>query len=97
MRKGDLLCTLDSEDEAVLLAGRFMQFYRENAKWLERTYTFMERFGLDEVRAVVVEDRDGDAARLDAAIQASVDAYRDPWLEADHPVTPHQFATVVVS
>ena len=79
----------------MLLAGRFMQYYREHAKWLERTYRFMERVGLDEVRAVVVDDRDGDAARLDAAIQAAVDAYRDPWLEADVPATPSQFASVV--
>ena len=95
VRKGDLLCTLDTPDEAMLLAGRFMQYYREQAKWLERTYRFMERVGLDEVRAVVVSDRDGEAARLDAAIQAAVEAYRDPWLEADVPATPSQFASVV--
>ena len=97
VRKGDLLCTLDTEEEAMRLAGRFMQYYRENAKWLERTYAFMERVGLDEVRAVVVEDRDGIAARLDAAMQASVDAYRDPWLEATEPATPDQFRTVVTT
>ncbi|MDQ3090328.1 MAG: (2Fe-2S)-binding protein, partial [Actinomycetota bacterium] len=97
VRKGDLLCTLDTEEEAMQVAGRFMQYYRQNAKWLERTYTFMERVGVDEVRAVVVEDRDGDAADLDAAMQASVEAYADPWLEADAPVTPNQFATVVTS
>ena len=97
VRKGDLLCTLDSEDEAVRLAGRFMQHYRENARWLERTYTYMDRVGLDEVRAVVVEDRDGDAERLDAAIQSSVEAYRDPWQEAAAPVTANQFQTVVTA
>jgi len=95
VRKGDLLCTLDTEAEAVLLAGRFMQYYRENAKWLERTYTFMQRVSLDEARAVVVEDRDRDAARLDAAMEASVAAYRDPWLEAEAAVTPNQFLSVV--
>jgi len=97
VRKGDLLCTLDTEEEAVLMAGRFMQYYREHARWLERTYTFMDRVDLDEIRAVVVEDRDGDAARLDLAIQASVDAYRDPWLEAQEPATANQFRTVVTT
>jgi nitrite reductase (NADH) large subunit len=95
VRKGDLLCTLETPAEALRMAGRFMQYYRENAKWLERTYTFMERKGVDEVRAVVVEDRDGDAARLDAEIQAAVDAYRDPWLEAIEPKTANQFTSVV--
>ncbi len=45
----------------------------------------------------MVEDRDGEAERLDAAIQASVDAYRDPWLEADAPATPSQFDSVVTA
>jgi nitrite reductase (NADH) large subunit len=95
VRKGDLLCTLDSPEETIRMAGRFMQYYRENAKWLERTYRFVERVGIDEIRAVVVEDRDGDGERLDAAIQRSIDAYRDPWLEADERVTPSQFESVV--
>ncbi|GAC1319576.1 MAG: NADPH-nitrite reductase [Thermoleophilaceae bacterium] len=95
VRKGDLLCTLQTANEAILMAGRFMQYYRENAKWLERTYRFMERVGVDEVRAIVVDDRDGIGERLDAAIQTSIDAYRDPWLEADEPATETQFASVV--
>ncbi len=95
VRKGDILCTVDSGEEAMTMAGRFMQYYRENAKWLERTYTFVPRVGLEEIRAVVVEDRDGDAARLDAAIQASVDAFRDPWLEAVEPKTANQFRSVL--
>ena len=95
VRKGDVLCTVDTADEAIQMTGRFIQYYRENAKWLERTYTFMERVAVDEVRAVVVEDRDGEAARLDEAVQASVDAYRDPWLEAREPKTANQFRSVV--
>ncbi len=95
VRKGDVLCTVETAEEAMTMAGRFMQYYRENAKWLERTYTFVPRVGLDEIRAVVVDDRDGDAARLDAAIQASVDAFRDPWLEAVEPKTANQFRSVL--
>jgi NAD(P)H-nitrite reductase large subunit len=38
--------------------------------------------GLAEVQAILVEDRDGIAARLDEAMQQSIDAYRDPWQEA---------------
>jgi len=95
VRKGDLLCTVDDADEAVRICGRFLQHYRENAKWLERTYTFCERVGLEELQAVVVEDRDGTGERLDAAMEASIAAYTDPWLEAGRPVTPHQFDSVV--
>ncbi len=95
VRKGDLLCTVDSHDEVLLYAGRFMQWYRENAKYKERTYTFVERMGIERVRAVIVEDSDGLGPALDAAMQESVDAARDPWLEADAPKTANQFAGLI--
>ena len=91
IRKGDLLCVVDSHDAVLQIMGRFMQYYRENAKYLERTYGFLERVGIERVRAVVVEDSEGIAARLDAAIQESIDAYVDPWLEANRNATPNQF------
>ena len=47
IRKGDLLATVDEPDEVIRLTGRFMQYYRENAKWLERTYAFVPRIGID--------------------------------------------------
>jgi nitrite reductase (NADH) large subunit len=95
IRKGDVLCVVDTHDEVMTYVGRFMQYYRENAKWLERTYSFVERIGMDTIRAVVVDDSEGIAERLDSAIQASVDAYADPWLEASDPATATQFASSI--
>jgi nitrite reductase (NADH) large subunit len=91
VRKGDLLATVDSAAEVMLLTGRFLQFYRENGNWLERTYAFVPRLGIERIRAVVVDDSDGIAARLDADVQRAVEAYRDPWQEGVAPVTPGQF------
>lgn len=93
VRKGDLLAVVDSPDEVITLTGRFLQYYRESANWLERTYSWVPRLGIDHIRAVVVDDSDGIAARLDATMDASVAAYRDPWLERRDPVTPGQFRT----
>ena len=93
IRKGDLLCTVDDAETAKLLTGRFLQYYRENAKWLERTYSFVPRVGLDHIRAVVVEDSEGIAERLDAAVQEHADTYVDPWTQGADPVTPGQFRT----
>ncbi|GAB7190505.1 NADPH-nitrite reductase [Kineococcus sp. NUM-3379] len=93
VRKGDLLATVDSPEEVILLSGRFIQFYREWANWLERTYDFVPRLGVERVRKVVVEDSDGLAAGLDARLQESVDAYVDPWSEGREPVVPGQFRT----
>ena len=36
---------------------------------------------------------DGARARLDAAMAASVAAYKDPWKERAEPATPGQFRT----
>jgi len=95
VRKGDLLTTADSAADVIRLTGRFLQYYRENANWLERTYAFVPRIGIDKIRAVVVEDSEGIAARLDTAMQASIGAYRDPWQERDQNATPGQFRTAL--
>ncbi len=92
VRKGDLLATVQGRDEALRLTGTFMQYYRENGRWLERTYDFVPRVGLHELTAVLVEDREGIVAGLDERMQASVDSYRDPWLEGREPATSGQFA-----
>jgi nitrite reductase (NADH) large subunit len=95
IRKGDLLATVDDPDMVVTLSGRFMQYYRENAKWLERTYAFVPRVGADFLREVIVEDSLGIAADLDARMQESIDAYSDPWQEGAVPATPGQFRTAL--
>jgi nitrite reductase (NADH) large subunit len=73
-----------------------MQWYRENAKYKERTYTFVERMGIERVRAVVMDDADGIAEALDAAMDKScAEALKDPWKEAITPKTANQFADLI--
>ncbi|MGS0684085.1 nitrite reductase large subunit NirB [Nakamurella sp. GG22] len=93
IRKGDLLTTVDDPEIVKTLTGRFMQYYRENAKWLERTYAFVPRIGIELLREIVVEDSLGIAADLDARMQASIDDYTDPWQEGAAPATAGQFRT----
>jgi nitrite reductase (NADH) large subunit len=82
VRKGDILCVVDSHEEVLKYMGRFIQYYRENAKYLERSYGFVQRVGIEKIRAVVVEDSEGIAERLDREIAESKAAYKDPWREA---------------
>jgi nitrite reductase (NADH) large subunit len=91
VRKGDLLATVDSPEEVITLTGRFLQYYRETANWLERTYAWVPRMSIEKIRAVVVDDSEGIAADLDAHMQKSIDSYRDPWMEGRNPVEPGQF------
>jgi nitrite reductase (NADH) large subunit len=96
VRKGDILCVVDTHEEVLLYMGRFMQYYREHARYQERTYDFVERVGIEHLRRVLVEDAEGICERLDHEIQAAVDAYFDPWsTEAENPVTPGQFSSVL--
>jgi len=94
VRKGDVLCQAEGHEEVLLYMGRFIQYYRENAKYLERTHGFVERVGIDRIRAIVVEDSDGIAERLDREIAESKAAYQDPWKDAWLPENDHQFASV---
>ncbi|MDH3014563.1 nitrite reductase large subunit NirB [Gordonia alkanivorans] len=91
IRKGDLLATVDSPGEVVRLCGIFIQYYREQGKWLERTYAFVPRIGIEELRAIIVDDRDGLVAGLQEGIDEAVAAYVDPWLDRAEPKSPAQF------
>lgn len=94
IRKGDLLATVDSAEEVMALTGRFLQYYREDANWLERTYAWVPRVGIDKIRSVVVDRVDEALADgLDARMAKSVAAYRDPWQDGREPATEGQFRT----
>jgi nitrite reductase (NADH) large subunit len=95
VRKGDLLVVVDSHEAVLRYIGRFMQYYREHAKYLERTFDFVERMGIDRLRGVLVDDAEGICAELDAAIGAAAEAYVDPWQEATAPVHPSQFVDLL--
>ena len=92
VRKGDVLVVVDSHEAVLTYMGRFMQYYRENARYLERTYDFVPRIGIDALRHLLVDDAEGICGRLDAEMDAAVDSYVDPWQEAVTPVHPSQFA-----
>jgi nitrite reductase (NADH) large subunit len=95
IRKGDLLATVDSAEEVMTLTGRFLQYYREDANWLERTYKWVPRVGIEKIRSVVIDDSEGIAAQLDANMAKSVAAYRDPWQDGREPATQGQFRTAL--
>ena len=92
IRKGDLLATVESGEEVIDLAGRFIQHYREDAKWLERTYDWVPRVGLERLQALLVRDEEGIVAGLDERMATAVAGYSDPWRERSAPKSPAQFA-----
>ncbi|HSI32944.1 MAG: nitrite reductase large subunit NirB [Phycisphaerae bacterium] len=79
VRKADLLCRVKTKAEAMVMTARFMQYYREHGKWLERTYDFVPRVGLDRLKELLVDDKDGICAGLEERLQESIDTWEDPW------------------
>jgi nitrite reductase [NAD(P)H] large subunit len=89
VREADVLCTVDSRAEALRVATTFLQYYRENADFKERTYDFVPRIGLDHIREVVLGEESGAALRERFGLAKA--ATRDPWLERRDPYHPRQF------
>jgi nitrite reductase (NADH) large subunit len=90
VREADILCTVESRAEALRVCTTFLQYYRENADYKERTYDFIPRVGLDEIREQVLGETTGAALRERLRIAKA--ATRDPWLERDDPYHPRQFS-----
>ncbi|RJK96845.1 nitrite reductase large subunit NirB [Vallicoccus soli] len=77
---------------------RFLMLYVRTADRLQRTAPWIEAMegGLDHLRAVVVEDRLGIAADLEAAMERHVASYSDEWKDVlDDPAKLARFASFV--
>ena len=92
VRKGDLLATVETAEKAIEVALTFLQHYRENAEYLERTYDFCERVGMEAIERAVLDEESGEPARLRERFRIAKAAVEtDPWLERRDPVHPRQF------
>ena len=91
VRKADLLVTVETTEAALEASEVFFQYYRENANYLERTYDFVERFGIDRVRKETVYAPDATRQALLDRLRKSKALSYDAWLEGRHPNNPTQF------
>lgn len=92
VRVTDLLCKVQTEEEVMEYCGAFMQVYREEAQYLERTAPWIERVGLSYVKQRVVEDAAGRKELYRRFLDSQKLAQVDPWAErADHGVDRHEF------
>jgi nitrite reductase (NADH) large subunit len=67
-------------EEVLEYSGAFLQLYREEAWYLERTVHYVSRVGLDYVKKKVLDDAAGRRA-LWEKLQFSLDGEPDPWFE----------------
>ena len=94
VRKADLLVTVVSTEEALNAAELFFQYYRENANYLERTYGFVERLGIEKVRKETVYAPETVRQGLLERLHKSKALAQDAWLERDAPRHPTQFVQI---
>ena len=94
VRKADLLVTVETTEEALDAAALFFQYYRESANYLERTYDFVERLGIEKVRKETIYAPDAVKEGLRDRLQKSKAHSRDAWLERVAPKTPTQFVQI---
>lgn len=94
VRKADLLITVETTEEALQAAEMFFQYYRENANYLERTYDFVVRFGIERVRKETVYATDTVKQGLLDRLHKSKALAPDAWLERESPRPPTQFVQI---
>jgi len=80
-RHADLFATDLDEESLIRYIDRFLMFYVRTADRLQRTAAWIESLdgGMDYLREVIVADRLGICAELDAAMARHVEDYTDEW------------------
>ncbi|PAL19499.1 nitrite reductase large subunit NirB [Sphingopyxis sp. GW247-27LB] len=81
VRATDLLCKVATEQEAMDYCAAFIQLYREEARYLERTAPWIERVGLEHVKARIVDDAPGREALRARFLHSQSFSQDDPWAQ----------------
>ncbi len=93
VRKADLLVTVETTEEALEAGSLFFQYYRENANYLERSYDFVERLGIEKIRKETVYAPPATRQALLERLSKAKDKSYDAWLERLAP-RPSQFVEI---
>lgn len=99
VRSAELLAAVETDDEALELIAAFLQLYREDANYNERTSVWCERVGIEWLRREVVEKPER-RAELALRMQRALDGRVDPWMERARraregdPETLNEFTTL---
>ena len=95
VRVTDLLGKVTTEEEVLEYAAAFMQLYREQAWYLERTAPWVERVGIEHVRSVLANPAER-ASLQDRFLESQRHAQQDPWAERAAGADAHEFRPMAV-
>ena len=89
-------CKAKDDQEVMEISGAFLQLYREEARYLDRTVHWLERVGLDYAKAKVVDDLESRKALYERLLFA-LQGEKDPWAEiVESPALRAQFEPLSV-
>ncbi|NNM69955.1 MAG: NAD(P)/FAD-dependent oxidoreductase [Gallionella sp.] len=94
VRVTDFLCKVATEAEVMEYCGAFMQLYREEAHYLDRTAPWIERVGLAYVKQHIVEDAAGRAELYARFLESQRYSQDDPWKERAEGKDAHEYAAL---
>jgi nitrite reductase (NADH) large subunit len=97
VRVTDLLCKVDTEEEVLEYSGAFIQLYREQAHYLERTAPWVERVGLNHVKRAILEDPDNRKALYERFLYSQNFAQVDPWKARAEGEQAHEFTPLKIA
>lgn len=81
LRKGDLFAKVNSTEEVIELTSAFLQYYRETARYLERTSHWVERVGLDKIKEKLLSDEQFRTELVERMEVTLATLVKDPWEE----------------
>ena len=81
LRGTDLLCKVATEAEVMEVCAAFIQLYREQAYYLERTAPWIERVGLGAVKSALFDDPEAVAALARRFRFSQSFMQHDPWAQ----------------
>ncbi len=79
VRAAELLCTVKTEEEVMEWSSAYLQYYREHARFNERTAAWIERVGLDHVKEALADQQT--RLELFSRIEETLSYTSDPWKE----------------
>ncbi|MBI5660029.1 MAG: NAD(P)/FAD-dependent oxidoreductase [Nitrosomonadales bacterium] len=87
------LAKVKTGDEVMEHVGAFIQLYREEARYLDRTAHYVGRAGMDTIKQRVVQDTANRRALYDRLLYA-LEGAKNPW--AKENVNPREFAALAI-
>ena len=91
------MVAVKTTEEALDAAALFFQYYRENGEYLERTYDFVVRVGLERIRYETILASEEIKRGLRDRLKKSKERAKDPWaVESKKPENPLQFNELVL-